>query len=159
MKTVIYSVLLVIAILLQLTIAGWMGILNVTPDFTILAICFVALAFPRNMTTLFAFFTGLLRDAAGFSAPGVGALLFSLTGFVAGTLLYKRSFQKRYEVLLFFSMIIMLYFFLYHFLINATSGQFAVMLLTDLLPRFLYTVLILFLLLLVLPERSWNTLK
>ncbi len=155
MKILIYSILLFISVILQVSLVNYIAIGGVSPDLSIIMIGFAALGLGRNYTTLLGFFTGLLRDSLGYSMIGMGSLLFSICGFVAGSFLHKRSFYKWYELASAFAILIIVYFFLDYFLVNFTRDSFWIKIITNIIPQFLYTLFILIVVLFLLPKKFW----
>ncbi len=155
MKTAIFSILLFISILIQISVKPILTYWGVAPDLTVLALCFAAFALPRNSVTVMGFATGFIRDSLGFSMLGVGSLLFTVIAFAAASLLRKRSFQSLFEVTLYFSIIILSYFFLYHVFINLFADGFGLMIITRVLPSTLLSILILVILFILIPNKFW----
>jgi len=159
MKIFIYSILLFFSVILQVSLVNFVAINGVSPDLSIIMVGFAALGLGRNNTTLLGFFTGFLRDSFGYSYIGMGSLLFSICGFIAGSLMNKRSFYKWYDLLSVFAVLIFIYFSLYHFLLNFLEDFFWLKIITNIFPQFLYTLFILIVLLLLLPKKIWKRKK
>ena len=155
MKILIYAILLFISALLQVSLVNYISIGGVSPDLSIIMIGFAALGLGRNYTTLLGFFTGLLRDSFGYSMTGMGALVFAVCGFIAGSLIHKRFFHKWYELVSDFAILIIVYFFLDYFLGNFTRDSFWIKMVTTVFPPFLYTLVILGVVLFLLPKKIW----
>ncbi len=155
MKTAIFSILLFISILIQIALKPMLTFWGMGPDLSILVLCFAAFALPRNSVTIMGFATGFIRDSLGFSMLGVGSLLFTIVAFAAASLLRKRSFQSLFEVTLYFSIVILGFFFLYHVFINLFSDGFGVMIVTQVLPSTLLSVLILVIIFILVPKMFW----
>jgi len=156
MRIIIYSVLLLLSVILQVSVVDHLAILGSIPDLSIIILGLAALGTNRNYTTLAGFLTGFLRDVLGYGIPGTGSLLFSVCGFVAGSLFSKRVFHKRVELFLLFLVYIFLYFFLAHFFINFMQSSFWSGMLKNILPRVLYTLVITGIVILFAPEKIWK---
>jgi len=155
MKVLIYLILLFVSVILQVSLVNYMSIGDVSPDLSIIMIGFAALGLGRNYTTCLGFFTGLLRDSFGYSIIGMGSLLFSICGFIAGSVINKRSFYKWYELASAFAVLIFVYFFLDYFLVNFTRESFWTKFLTNIIPQSLYTLFIFVVALFILPKKLW----
>ncbi|MBN2412311.1 rod shape-determining protein MreD [candidate division KSB1 bacterium] len=155
MKLLIYSILLFISVLLQVSLMNYIAIGGVSPDLSIIMIGFTALGLGRNYSTLLGFLTGFLRDSFGYSIIGMGSLIFSICGFAAGTFIQKRSFYKWYELATVFAILIFVYFFLDYFLVNFSAETFWKTIFANIIPQFLYTLFILIVMLFVLPKKIW----
>ncbi|HPG40361.1 MAG TPA: rod shape-determining protein MreD [bacterium] len=156
MKAFIYSVLLLLSVILQVAVVDHLALFTIIPDLSIILLGLAALGTNRNYATLAGFLTGFLRDVLGYGIPGVGSLLFSVCGFIAGSLFSKRVFHKKLELLLVFAVYIFLYFFLAHFFINFMSTSFWSGMLKNILPRVLYTLIIMGIVILFAPEKIWK---
>ncbi len=156
MKSIIYAVLLLLSVILQVSVVGHFSLFQSVPDLSIIVLGLAALGSNKSYTTLAGFFTGFLRDVLGYGIPGVGSLLFSISGFIAGSLFSKRVFHKKIELYFTFVVYILQYFFLAHFFINFMSVTFWSGIFKHLAPQILYTLIVLGLIILLLPHKIWK---
>lgn len=77
---------LLAALLLQVTFAGSLSILGVTPNFLMVAVIIIAFIRGSKEGTIVGFIAGLLFDLISSSVVGPMALALTVTGFVAGIL-------------------------------------------------------------------------
>ncbi len=77
---------LVIALLLQVAVAPHLSIGGVVPNVLLLVVITLALIEGRNAGAVAGFAAGLLFDLLGGSAIGAAALVFTITGYLAGSL-------------------------------------------------------------------------
>lgn len=81
------------ALLLQAGLAPYLTIGGVTPNFMLLVVVTLALVSGPTAGSAVGFAAGLLFDLLGSGTVGPGALVFSVTGYVAG-LMHEQMFAE-----------------------------------------------------------------
>jgi len=143
----------IVLLFFQLTLANWIRIAGIKPDFIMLFVLFVGYREGKIAGILFGFIFGLLQDISAASAfIGISSLIKSIVGFGAGFL--KGKFHVVNPFILYAIAVLLifvgtlLYFGIYY---AASSISFGTMLQQLILPSFLYTLIIGSLLLFIVP--------
>jgi len=156
MRYIIDMVLIFAACVLQIGFADAISIKNIVPDFSLIALCAIAMRGGRRAGALFGFLTGLLMDSVSGGLFGAGPLVFTVTGFVAGSVLGYRSFLHIYELLSNCALVFLGYFLFAHVVQFAGHPSFWRGLATQGLPSFLYTLVMAGFMLLCFPRSVWR---
>jgi len=155
-KTVLHIGIGVVVLILQSTLANWISILNVKPDFLMLYVMFIAYREGKTAGILYGFCFGLLQDLTAASLfIGLSSLVNSIIGFGTGYL--HRKFNVMNPVLLYIvaAGILLLGEAVYTGIYYASSPlAFGILAEHLILPTFLYTGIIGTLLIFVIPLQS-----
>ncbi|MDR1759484.1 MAG: rod shape-determining protein MreD [Fibrobacter sp.] len=134
--------LFVMCAVLQTTVASWIEILGVRPDFFVIFIVFIALGRGAAVGALWGFIAGFSQDVyAPAEWLGAGTIAFTVLGFLVGLL------EERFITLNLGLKIVVLaigFFvsdFIYYLLIEVPSDSLTRIFLTISLPECIYTVL------------------
>lgn len=129
--------------LLQTTIASWIEVFAIRPDFFVIFIVFVALKKGPAVGTLWGFIAGFSQDIyAPVEWLGAHTISMTVLGFVVGLL------EERFIALnmaLKIGVLVIGFFisdFIYYYLIGMEGDSFGVLFLTTSLPQCIYTVLL-----------------
>ncbi len=154
MKYIFYTLVLLVALILQITIIDLVAIRKIKPDLLILAIAYVGLMEGRRRSTIFGFLIGLLDDTLGSGLMGIGSLAKSIVGFIAGAALGNRSIQHSYELALIASALALMHNLLVHTVVSLGERGFWQGLLQVAIPSALYTFVAGLVVFSILPVRS-----
>ncbi|MBS1271632.1 MAG: hypothetical protein MAGBODY4_00764 [Candidatus Marinimicrobia bacterium] len=148
-----YTGIGILILLLQLTLANWIRIAGIKPDFVMLLILYIGYREGKTAGILFGFVFGLLQDIAAASAfVGVSPLIKSIVGFGAGFLQGKFRMVNPFILYGIGVLLIFLGTFLYFGIYYAASPiAFGTMLQRLILPSFIYTLVVGSLLLFIVP--------
>ncbi|HKJ67735.1 MAG TPA: rod shape-determining protein MreD [bacterium] len=142
-----------LALLAQLTLADWINILGIQPDFITLLVIYIGYREGKGYGIVFGFLLGLLQDLTAASAfVGLSALIKSILGFSAGFLYGKYNVMNPIFLYILVASLILFDQVLYYGIYYAASPlRFGALLQHFILPSFAYTTVIGSVLLLVLP--------
>ncbi|MCL2819101.1 MAG: rod shape-determining protein MreD [Actinomycetia bacterium] len=94
MRTFLVNVVaFIIAVILQVTIAPYIAIGGVSPNFLMITVIVMALVEGPNTGTVLGFVAGLLFDLLGAGPVGPMALVLSIAGYIAG-LVHENLFAE-----------------------------------------------------------------
>lgn len=141
------------ALLAQLTLAEWINILGIQPDFITLLVIYIGYREGKVYGIVFGFLLGLLQDMTAASAfVGLSSLIKSILGFSAGFLHGKFNVMNPIFLYLLVALFILFDQVLYYGIYYAASPlRFGALMQHFILPSFVYTTVIGSLLLFVLP--------
>ena len=135
--------LLVIALILQSTVIGYIRIFNVMPDLALLLVIFFGLFFGLGVGLEIGFVAGLLKDILSTDIFGINTLTLAITGLTIGALSAKFFKESRttQAILVFafalFSMLI--HYLIFLFLSDITYINLSEYLSALIIPSSLYT--------------------
>ena len=156
MKYFAYVLLLFAVCLLQQSLGDIISVHHVVPDLAIIILCYICMREGRRAGAIYGFITGLLIFSLSGGLYGAGPLVFTIMGFVAGSALGYRSFHHIYELVLMFGVNFLGYYLLSHVVLFVGHEMFWKNLTIQVMPSFLYTVVMLFFLLLCVPQNLWR---
>ncbi len=157
MKHIFYIVILVVAVVMQITIIDVLSIKGISPDLVLIALCFVALRGDRYEITALGFLAGLLLDSIGPGILGANALAKSLSGFLAVTLFSVKSIHHLYELAGVFIIIALVNSFVMHFVIFVGHHFFWALLFSKSIPSLVYTIVLFLIFFIFLPQETWKS--
>jgi len=114
-------VVLIVLILLQKTVIGFISVsrVNITPDIVLIALMIISVREGRLSGSVYGFFAGLLLDLISGSFLGLSALCYSVTSFIAGNFKTENNkFLTKYYfilIVLFGAIISNLIYFIFYF--------------------------------------------
>ncbi|MCF7827683.1 MAG: rod shape-determining protein MreD [Candidatus Marinimicrobia bacterium] len=140
-------------LLLQMTLANWIRVAGIKPDFIMLFIIYVGYREGKVPGILFGFGFGLLQDLVAASAfIGISSLIKSILGFGAGFLQRKFHVINPFILYAIVVLLILLGNLIYYGIYYAGAPiSFGLMLQRLVLPSFIYTLVVGSLLLFVIP--------
>ncbi|NOY59793.1 MAG: rod shape-determining protein MreD [Calditrichaeota bacterium] len=156
MKQISHIVILIAAVVTQITIVDVLSVKGISPDLVLIALCFVALRGDRYELTALGFLAGLLLDSIGPGILGANALAKSIAGFLAVTLFSVKSIHHLYELLGVFAIIALVNSFILHFIIFVGHQSFWALLISKTLPSLVYTIVLFFIFFFFLPVTYWK---
>jgi rod shape-determining protein MreD len=158
MKYPLYALLFLFALFLQVAISDLIAIGSATPQFCVILLLFVGLREGRRAAVIYGLCAGLLQDAMGGGMLGAAALVNSIVGFLAGTLMGDRNLQHLYEAYGLFVLLFAVYFALLQIVLYGVDMYWQT--LSGLIfPSFLYTLVFSLLIFLIVPESVWHSRK
>lgn len=144
-RSQIYLILLV-ALLLHLTLLNHIKIYGAKPDLILLCVVFFGLFLGPGAGLESGAFAGILCDMFTLDFFGINALVYGLSGLVAGLLgdkVFKESKRTEFAIVFFFTVFSMtLHFIIVSILSRSIGLTFFEYFFTSMLPSGLYTALV-----------------
>lgn len=156
MKYFVYVLLLFTVCLLQQSLGDIISVHKIVPDLSVIILCYICMREGRRTGAIYGFVTGLLVFSLSGGLFSAAPLVFTILGFAAGSTLGYRSFHHIYELILMFAVNFLGYYLLSHVVLYVGHEMFWKNLTTQAMPSFLYTVIMLFFLLLCVPQTLWR---
>jgi rod shape-determining protein MreD len=156
MKYFIYVLILFSACLLQQSLGDIISVQNIVPDLAVITLCYVCMREGRRTGAIYGFITGLLAFSLSGGLFNASPLVFTILGFVAGSTLGYRTYHHIYELILMFAVNFLGFYLLSHVVLFAGHELFWKKLAVEVMPSFLYTVIMLFFLVLCVPQSLWR---
>ena len=96
MKKWLFSLIIFVILLFQLTILDYFKIFGVKPDLLLASIVIASLFFESKWVIVLAVFAGILKDIFGINTLGINVLLFPLWGFIVIELSKRLSIENNF---------------------------------------------------------------
>jgi rod shape-determining protein MreD len=156
MKYLIYSFILGLALIVQLTLGDLLAIQTIRPDLLLIALVYISMREGRRYGAIWGFLAGLAEDILLGGLLGARTLARSVSCFLAGTLMFNRSFRHSYEAS--FTVAILAFvnnLILYGLVTTGQSGFLQGSLAFVLFPA-LYTEILALIIFAFIPESTWE---
>jgi len=136
-----YVLILISAVILQLSVSNYIQILHWKPDFILIAVVLIGIRFNAAIGSTAGFFGGLAGDLVSAHLLGLGALSKSVAGYVAGNISPKFEQKSQFVLTLLISGLIDDALF---FVINTMGKNFSwhIIFFVYIIPSLFYTVLV-----------------
>ena len=147
-KLLIYCAITFIALIMQLMLSPWMSIIDVRPDFILIAVIIVAQMRGVISGQIYGFIIGLLVDSIGIgSFLGLSVLTKTCVGFFAGFMKNKKNKINIFSYYLIMLAIMFFHFFIFYVIYFRTSNMTIQFIgLRYIIPSTIYSFIIFFLL-------------
>lgn len=157
MKIVYYLIGSILSFLLQTTLCELISINGVKPDIILLFLVYIALVEKRTTATIAGFLLGLMEDFSASALCGLAALTNTIAAFVAGSIKGHKEYYHFYEPIIVVAAASFIRNVLAYSLLSLGSplGFWRSILLLA-LPSTLYTIVIGFIVLALLPRPLWQ---
>ncbi|MBN1541053.1 rod shape-determining protein MreD [candidate division KSB1 bacterium] len=152
MRQLIHLVLLLLAVLLQNSVIDLIAIRGACPNLVLIYLLIIAIREQRLTTTVYGFAVGLFQDAAVSGILGLQAFVKTLVGFIGGTLFSSRRAQTWWRPTVALFALDLLHNVLIALLSSFDPNR------NDLISAStsaLYTAVVGFIVLSLVPERVW----